>query len=94
MVIGEGEREGDLDIKRHGLLPIVDLARIHALAAGARETGTLPRLRAAAAGKLLSQDGAETLGAAFEFLLALRTCHQKEQLSQGLRADNFVASAT
>jgi signal-transduction protein with cAMP-binding, CBS, and nucleotidyltransferase domain len=94
VVIGEGEREGDLDIKRHGLLPIVDLARIHALAAGARETGTLPRLRAAAAGKLLSQDGAETLGAAFEFLLALRTCHQKEQLSQGLRADNFVASAS
>jgi hypothetical protein len=94
VVIGEGEHEGDLEIKRHGLLPIVDLARIHALAAGVRETGTLPRLRAAAAGKLLSQDGAETLSAAFEFLLALRTRHQKEQLSQGLRADNFVAPAS
>ena len=94
VVIREGEHEGDLDIKRHGLLPIVDLARIHALAAGVRETGTLPRLRAAAAGKLLSRDGAETLGAAFEFLLALRTRHQKEQLSRGLRADNFLAPAT
>ena len=94
VVIGNGEHAGQLDIKLHGILPIVDLARIHALAAGVEATGTLERLRGAAGDKLLSDAGAETLGAALEFLLALRTRHQQEQLSCGLPVDNFVAPAS
>jgi CBS domain-containing protein len=91
VVTGSGEHEGELDIKRHGILPIVDLARIHALAAGIGETGTLARLRAAAGSAHLSRDGAETLISASEFLLALRTRHQVEQLLRGGRPDNYVA---
>lgn len=93
VVIREGEHEGELDIKRHGLLPIVDLARIHALAAGSGEIATPARLKAAAGSALLSHEGAETLASAFEFLLGLRTRHQKEQLGEGLSPDNFVAPA-
>jgi CBS domain-containing protein len=93
LVTGSGEHEGELDIKRHGILPIVDLARIHALAAGVGELGTLARLRATAGSALLSRDGAATLSSAFEFLLALRTRHQFEQLAAGRPADNYVAPA-
>lgn len=91
VVTGSGEHEGKLDIKRHGILPIVDLARIHALAAGVGEVGTLARLRAAAGSANLSRDGAETLISAFEFLLALRNRHQVEQLLAGSGADNHLA---
>lgn len=91
VVTGSGEHEGELDIKRHGILPIVDLARIHALAAGIGEAGTLARLRAAAGSAHLSRDGAETLISAFEFLLALRNRHQVEQLLHGARPDNYIA---
>ncbi|KAB2920967.1 MAG: cyclic nucleotide-binding/CBS domain-containing protein [Dechloromonas sp.] len=91
LVTGSGEHEGELDIKRHGILPIVDLARIHALAAGSCEAGTLARLRAAAGSAHLSRDGADTLISAFEFLLALRNRHQVEQLTAGTGADNYVA---
>lgn len=94
VVDSEGAHEGGLDIKRHGILPIVDLARIHALAAGISEIGTLARLRGASASRLLSRDGAESLIAAFEFLLSLRTRHQKEQLLHALKADNFIVPAT
>ncbi len=93
VVISEGEHEGRLDIKRHGILPIVDLARMHALIAGIGKIGTLARLRAAAGCTLLSREGAETLASAFEFLLGLRTRHQREQLDSGLSPDNFVAPA-
>lgn len=91
VVTGSGEHEGELDIKRHGILPIVDLARIHALAAGVGEVGTLARLRTAAGSSHLSRDGAETLISAGEFLLALRNRHQVEQLLQGALPDNFIA---
>jgi len=86
----DGEHKGRLDLKRHGILPIVDLARIHALAGGIAETGTTARLLAAAGNELLSRDGAGTLNAAFEFLLRLRTRHHVEQMSGGLAPDNFI----
>lgn len=96
VVASDGAHQGGLDIKRNGILPIVDLARIHALATGINEVSTLARLRGASASArpLLSRDGAENLIAAFEFLLGLRTRHQKEQLLRGLKADNFIVPAT
>jgi CBS domain-containing protein len=93
VVVRSGEHEGQLDLKRHGILPLVDLARIHALAAGVPEVATPSRLRAAAASPLLTRDGAEALVAAFDFLLLLRVRHQSGQLRQGLTPDNFVDPA-
>ena len=84
-----GEHEGELDLKRHGLLPIIDLARIHALVDGVPETGTLARLRATS-GRSISDDGAQTLISAVDFLLALRTRHQAEQILDGQAPDNYI----
>jgi CBS domain-containing protein len=92
VVRGSGEHAGELDLKHHGLLPITDLARIHALAGGFAEVGTPARLRAAA-GQLLSIDGAATLISAFDFLLALRTRHQIEQIINGHAPDNHIDPA-
>ena len=92
VVRGSGEHEGELDLKRCGLLPIADLARIHALAGGIAEVGTPARLRAATS-QLLSSDGAETLISAFDYLLTLRTRHQIEQIINGRAPDNHIDPA-
>ena len=63
---------GGINLKAGGILPIVGLARLHALAAGSRARPTLERLEAAAEAGTLSRQGSATLAEAFRFLLRLR----------------------
>jgi CBS domain-containing protein len=86
-----GDHVGTVDLKMHGLLPIVDLARLYALASGVEAVGTLQRLKDAAGTPMLSEEGAENLRAAFEYIWMLRARHQAEQLRRNEQADNFVA---
>jgi CBS domain-containing protein len=53
--------QGRLDLKRHGLLPIVAGARLLALRLGARATSTVDRLRAAQAAGIVTASDAATL---------------------------------
>lgn len=94
LLVRGGTATDAFDVKRGGLLPISDLARVHALAAGCAEIGTLPRLRAAAGGPTLSADGARELAEAFEFLGGLRLRHQSAQLRRGEAPDNLIAPAS
>ncbi|MDN5747346.1 MAG: DUF294 nucleotidyltransferase-like domain-containing protein [Pseudonocardia sp.] len=55
-----GRRRGRLDLKRGGLVPIVDLARWAGMAAGVTSGSTPARLRAAAAADTLDADAAAT----------------------------------
>ena len=64
---------GEVDLKKGGIGPIVGLARAAALAAGSRERSTLERLRVAgASGAVLSRASAQDLAEIFPFLLRLR----------------------
>jgi len=90
LLAGSGEHAETFDIKHGGLIPITDLARIHALAGGRPEIGTLARLRAVAGSATLSVDGAQELAEAFEFLGGLRLRHQAQQIRGGLAPDNFI----
>ena len=74
---------GGVDLKAAGIMPIVGLARLYALAAGSRARPTLERLQAAAAVGTLSPAGAGTLAEAFRFLLRLRLRSQLEALRRG-----------
>jgi CBS domain-containing protein len=74
---------GGVNLKAAGIMPIVGLARLHALAAGARARPTLERLAAAAAAGTLSQAGAATLTEAFRFLLRVRLRTQIAALRRG-----------
>ena len=67
-----GEHAGHFDIKRGGLLPIVNIARYAALAAGATTTSTAERLRAARRPGMLDPRDAATLEEAFELFAELR----------------------
>lgn len=85
-----GTHEGMVDLKKRGLLPIVDLARVHALAAGLDVVATQPRLRESAAHGSLTAEGAELLDHAFEVVWTLRARRQAEQLRRNEPVDNFV----
>lgn len=91
LVAGGGEHADTFDIKRGGLIPITDIARIHALVAGRAEIGTVARLRAVAGSPTLSSEGALELEEAFEFLGGLRLRHQAGRIRHGLAPDNHVA---
>ncbi len=89
-----GERRGQLDIKHGGIIPIVDLARWAAMAAGVASASTLERLRAAEAAGIMEGREAQTLMEAFGFIFSLRLDHQVGQLRHGEAPDDFIDPRT
>jgi CBS domain-containing protein len=89
-----GEHRGRFDIKRGGLLPLVNLARYGAVAAGSRVTGTVERLRVAEAAGVFSPETAASLEDAFDLVTELRLDHQVEALRAGRPADDFIDPRT
>jgi CBS domain-containing protein len=85
-----GEHRGRFNIKRGGLLPIVDIARYAGMAAGAASTSTPDRLRAAADAGILKRDEADSLQEAFDLFAELRLDHQVGRLRAGEPVDDFV----
>lgn len=93
-LISGGAHADTLDIKHSGLIPITDLARIHALAAGLAEVSTVARLRAAADRSALSADAARELEEAFAYFGSLRLRHQAAQIRRGIAPDNYLPPAS
>ncbi len=88
--IRSGEHKGTIDLKHTGVVPIVDLARVYALAGGDPAVNTHDRLLGAAAGGAISEDSAQDLRDALEFLAFTRIQHQARQIAAGQRPDNFL----
>jgi CBS domain-containing protein len=86
----KGDRRGTVDLKLHGIAPIVDLARIYALAGGHAAVNTQHRLEVASQGQQVSTQGARDLRDALEFLSVVRIRHQARQTNAGQAADNFL----
>ncbi len=91
VLIRGGEHDRRLDLKLRGVMPVVNLARVHALAEGRAELNTIDRLRATAGTPALSEGGARDLEDAYAFIGALRARHQALALRAGRPPDNFVA---
>ena len=90
VLIHDGQHDDTLDIKRRGVIPIVDMVRVHALAAGLPAINTRERIQAAEACGALSHDGAQDLLYALEFIATLRARHQAQQHLEGLPMDNYL----
>jgi CBS domain-containing protein len=90
VVEAAGEHRGRIDLKRGGIVPILDLARWGAVCAGVTSASTQERLRAAGEAGTLSLEDAHTLRDAFELINNLRLEHQVEQLRAGRRPDDHV----
>lgn len=90
VLVHDGEHDNALNLKTRGLIPITDLARIFALAAGVPEINTLERLRAAADASAISEGSADNLEDALEFIAILRARHQAGQIKRGFKPDNYI----
>ena len=82
---------GMVDLKKGGIGPIVNLARVGALAAGSRERSTLERLVTAGnSGLLFKREDAALLAETFEFLLHVRLRQQLAALQTNQPIDHKV----
>ncbi len=82
-----------VDLKAHGIAPVVFLARCYGLELGGGRRGTLERVEAAAAAGLLSEEVYANVADAYRFLLGLRLRLQLRALAQGRPARDAVPLA-
>jgi CBS domain-containing protein len=86
----DGEHAGRVDVKQHAIIPLVNLVRYHALAAGVTISPTLDRIQAVtSAGGLDGADG-DALREAFEVISRVRFAHHAELIVAGVPPDNLV----
>ncbi|MFP4462494.1 MAG: DUF294 nucleotidyltransferase-like domain-containing protein [Guyparkeria sp.] len=89
LVVVDDERHDErLDLKRYGLMPIADLARLHAVSLGLPELHTVRRLEAAARAGGISEQAAAGLADAWRLFYVLRARHQAAQARHGEPLDN------
>jgi CBS domain-containing protein len=82
-----------IDLKLHGISPIVHVARCYGLEARAKGRGTLERLEAAARAGVADPAVVEAASDAFRFLLGLRLRLQLRTLSEGQAKGEGAAPA-
>lgn len=88
--IRSGEHKGTINLKHSGIVPVIDLARVYALAAGHDAVNTHDRLAHAADSGEISPQSVHDLRDALEFLSALRIRHQARQIAAGTAIDNYL----
>jgi CBS domain-containing protein len=81
---------GELDIKRQGVLPVVDLARWAGVVAGVTSASTPERLRAAGAEEVLPDADVHTLQDALDLFTELRLAHHVAQMKAGVSPDDTL----
>ncbi|MFA7384315.1 MAG: putative nucleotidyltransferase substrate binding domain-containing protein [Desulfurivibrionaceae bacterium] len=89
----DGEHKNSLDLKKNGLLPFVDFARLFALKHGIPENNTLGRLQILHEDSHLSHELYSETVKAYEFLMQMRLIHQLRMLEQHQSPDNHINPA-
>ncbi|WP_294946034.1 putative nucleotidyltransferase substrate binding domain-containing protein [Sulfurivirga sp.] len=90
IVEDHGDRAHVFDIKKHGIAPITELARVHALTGGLKALNTWERLEQAAEAGLMSQQGHADLRDALDLIALVRLQHQARQVERGETPDNLI----
>lgn len=85
-----GEHAHQLNLKKRGVIPIIDIIRIHALANGLFEVNTHERLKALANCKAITKTDSRNLQDALNILMQLRLTHQAQEIVQGKAPDNYI----
>jgi CBS domain-containing protein len=86
----DGDPPGKLDLKRGAIIPLVNLVRFHALAAGVTISPTLDRIEAAASVGELDREVADGLREAFMVVNSVRFEHHATQVQAGVAPDNLL----
>lgn len=89
----DGEHKNRLDIKRQGLTPFVNFARVLALKHCVKETNTLARLKALMEGEWIQGELWSAASEAYELQMQQRLVHQLRQIEAGILPDNYIDPA-
>ncbi len=85
-----GERKNKLDLKKKGLQPVVDLARVMAMDLGLQTTNTFERLEEITRQGYLKEDISADLVEAYSFIMLLRISQHVEARTADQEPDNYV----
>lgn len=85
-----GEHRDALNVKKRGLMPIIDCVRIHALANQLPEVNTIERLRALAKCKAMTINDSRNLEDAYRVIMQIRVNEQARQLMGGEAVSNYL----
>ncbi|WP_406870647.1 DUF294 nucleotidyltransferase-like domain-containing protein [Thioclava sp. 'Guangxiensis'] len=89
--IRSGEHRNHIDLKHNGVVPVANLARVHALRGRLVAVNTRARLMAAREAGTLSVSGGQDLLAAYDLIAQTRLETQARQIRQGQAPDNYLA---
>jgi CBS domain-containing protein len=89
----DGEHKNRLDIKKQGLTPFVNFARVLALKFGVNETNTLARLKALRDGDWIQAELWSSASEAYELQMQQRLVHQLRQIEAETIPDNYIDPA-
>lgn len=87
---GDSVHEGDIHLKRHGIMPIVEAARLCALAHGVEEAATRERLSRLHERGVLNADDLDALAHAHGFMCRLLLARQVQDVAAGRPARPHV----
>jgi CBS domain-containing protein len=85
-----GAHKDELNLKMRGLVPLVDAVRVLSLSAQVNATNTLQRLQMIKDKGLVSEDMAEDVKEAFNFLMFLKMNHHMAQKEAELEANDYI----
>jgi len=85
-----GEHEDQVNIKKRGILPIVDIVRLHALANKISAVNTLERLQALEKCKAMSMVDSRNLQDALRVIMQARIENQAKQIIAGEQPDHYL----
>ncbi len=86
----DGEHKNRLDIKKRGLVPFVDFARLMSLKFGIKETNTIERLKLLYEAEHISKELYTETVEAYEFQMQIRFVHQLKMMEEGRQPDNYI----
>ncbi|MDN3518174.1 putative nucleotidyltransferase substrate binding domain-containing protein [Aquisalimonas lutea] len=90
---GDSPHAGAMDLKRYGITPIVEVARLYALAHGVEAVSTPGRLGALSDAGVLPRREADDLIGAHAYLAGMLLDHQLEQLQAGEAPAKYLEPA-
>jgi CBS domain-containing protein len=88
-----GEHRDAIDLKKRGVMPIIDIVRIHALANKITAVNTDDRVRELGRTQRLAASDSRKLQKALHFIMHLRIQNQARQISLGERTSNYCNPA-
>lgn len=89
LVERDGEHRDEFNLKKRGIIPIVDLVRIKALANGISAVNTRERIEQLLAEKIVTKTDGRNLLDAFDYIQQLRVQNQSQQISRAETPSNY-----